>query len=252
MEKIKEILLNLKDLGCSGVKVSFEDEGALYNEIITMRNLTTSVDLDLAIKIGGSEAKRDIVDCIDLNCDSIVGPMIESKFALEKFIKSLDDYKYNKKRGFNLETITSYNNLNEISSLFDKIDYITFGRHDFVKSLYKNSEYVDDEEIYKIAENIFTLAKDKNKNCYIGGNVSVNSVNFIRRLINKNILDYFETRYIIFDTHKIKDLNKLDKLIKLALSFEYEWLKFIESRYLSYANKDNKRIKIIKDKINNI
>ena len=43
MEALQTILLNLKEFGCSGIKVSFEDEGALYNEIISMRNLTTSV-----------------------------------------------------------------------------------------------------------------------------------------------------------------------------------------------------------------
>jgi len=214
MDLLKKILLDLKNLGCSGIKMSFEDEGALYNEIVTMRNLTTSVELELSVKIGGCEAKKDIVDCIDLNCDSIVGPMIESKFSLEKFIKCLEDYKYNKKKGFNLETITSYNNLKELSSVFDKIDYVTLGRHDFVKSMYKNSEYVDSPEMYEIAENVFTLAKNKNKNCYMGGNISVNSINFIKKLIEKNLLDYFETRYIIFNTSEIKNLNELDKLIK--------------------------------------
>ena len=84
MDLLKDILVKLKKLGCCGIKVSFEDEGALYNEIITMRNLTTAVDLELSIKIGGCEAKRDINDCMDLNCDTIVAPMVESKFALNK------------------------------------------------------------------------------------------------------------------------------------------------------------------------
>ena len=86
MDKLQNILFTLKELGCCGIKVSFEDEGALHNEIITMRNLTANVGLELSVKIGGCEAKRDIIDCIDLNCDTIVAPMIESEFALKKFL----------------------------------------------------------------------------------------------------------------------------------------------------------------------
>ena len=137
MERLQNILSILKEMGCSGIKVSFEDEGALYNEIITMRNLTANVGLGLSVKIGGCEAKRDIIDCIDLNCDTIVAPMVESKFALNKFLKSLDAYNYNKQKGFNLETIQSYNNLEELSELFNKVDFVTVGRVDFVGSLIK-------------------------------------------------------------------------------------------------------------------
>ena len=60
MEHLQKILFKLKDLGCSGVKISYEDEGALLNELITMRYLTSSVGLKLSIKIGGCEAKRTL------------------------------------------------------------------------------------------------------------------------------------------------------------------------------------------------
>jgi hypothetical protein len=253
MDKLQNILLILKEMGCSGIKVSFEDEGALYNEIITMRNLTANVGLDLTVKIGGCEAKRDIIDCIDLDCDTIVAPMIESGFALNKFLKSLESCNYSKKKGFNLETIQGYNNLKELSKSFDSIEYITLGRHDFVKSLSKDSEHVDSEELYEIAEKLFTFVKNNHKNvkCYMGGNLSKNSINFIQKLIEKKLLDAFESRYIIFNIHKIHDINDLDKHIELAQMFEYEWLNLIRNRYLTQANKDIKRIETIKNKINN-
>ena len=105
MNDLDDILTKLKKLGVSGIKISFEDEGALLNELITMRSLTRQANLELSVKIGGCEAKRDIIDCINLDCETIVAPMIESKFALDKFLKSLSFYNYNKKKGFNLETI---------------------------------------------------------------------------------------------------------------------------------------------------
>lgn len=248
MNKLQEILSVLKKMGCSGIKVSFEDEGALHNEIISMRNLTTSVGLELSVKIGGCEAKREIVDCIDLNCDTIVAPMVESKFSLEKFLKSLDAYKCDKKRGFNLETIKAYENLEELSTLFNKVDFVTVGRVDFAGSLNKDRDFVDSPEMFEMVENVFKKAREENTMCYMGGAVSINSKDFIERLIEKNLLDKFETRYIIYDVKSI-DIKDLDKLLYWGNVFEVEWLKFIHLRYSMHANKDIKRIKMIEERI---
>ena len=248
MEKLEQILLNLKSLGCSGIKVSFEDEGALLNEIISMRKLTSTVDLELSIKIGGCEAKRDIVDSIDLVCDTIVAPMIESDFALNKFLKSLDAYHYKGKKGFNLETINGFNNLSLISNKLDKLDFLTFGRVDFVSSLDKDRDFVDTEEMYDLVYSSFKIAREKRIMCYLGGAVSINSKEFINNLYKENLLDKFETRYIIFDAHKI-DFNNFEKLLYLANVFEVEWLRYISIRYQSHADKDAKRIKMIDERI---
>jgi hypothetical protein len=141
MENLKEILSKLKDLGCSGIKISYEDEGALLNEMITMRYLTSFVGVNLSIKIGGCEAKRDIVDCLNLNTDTIVAPMVESAFALKKFANSLKVYNYNGEKGFNLETIQAYKSLEEISNEFNLVDFVTLGRVDFVSSLNKDRNF---------------------------------------------------------------------------------------------------------------
>lgn len=249
MEGLCEILKSLKDLGCCGIKVSFEDEGALYNEIISMRNLTTSVGLDLSVKIGGCEAKRDIIDCIDLNCDSIVAPMVESSFSLKKFLKSLEIYKYDKKKGFNLETIQSFENLDDLSNAFDKIDYVTVGRVDFVNSLGKDRNYVDSDDMFEKVKKVFQVAREKKIMCYMGGAISINSKSFIEKLVNEGLIDKFETRYIIYDVHKI-DIRDLDKLLYWGNVFEVEWLKYIHNRYLMHANKDVERIKMIEERIN--
>ena len=155
MENLQKILSKLKDLGCCGIKISYEDEGALLNEIITMRYLTASVNVNLSIKIGGCEAKRDIVDCINLNTDTIVAPMVESVFALKKFENSLKVYNYNGEKGFNLETIQSYKLLEEISNEFNLVDFVTFGRVDFVSSLNKDRSFVNSEEMLEIVSNVF-------------------------------------------------------------------------------------------------
>jgi 4-hydroxy-2-oxoheptanedioate aldolase len=250
MENLQKILSKLKDLGCCGIKISYEDEGALLNEIITMRYLTSSVGVKLSIKIGGCEAKRDIVDCINLNTDTIVAPMVESVFALKKFENSLKVYNYNGEKGFNLETIQSYNSLEEISNEFKLVDFVTFGRVDFVSSLNKDRSFVNSEEMLEIVSNVFEKAREKNIKCYLGGAVSIESKDFIGKLIDKNLLDKFETRYIIFDTSKI-NFENFNELLYLANVFEVEWLKLISNRYNLLFNKDSNRIKMIEERINN-
>jgi fructose-1,6-bisphosphatase len=69
-------------------------------------------------------------------------------------------------------------------------------------------------------------------------------------LIDNDLLDKFETRYVIFDTTKI-NINELEKLIYYANVFEVEWLKYVSSKYILYANKDSSRIKMIEERLSN-
>jgi len=160
----------------------------------------------------------------------------------------LDAFAYKKKKGFNLETIGAYNNLEHLGKIFDKVDFVTFGRVDYVSSMNKDRDYVDTDEIYNMVYNVFKVARKKGSMCYLGGAISIKSKDFIGKLINEDLLDKFETRYIIFDVHQIK-FEDFEKLLYWANVFEVEWLKYISDRYAFFANKDTKRIKMIEDRI---
>jgi hypothetical protein len=160
----------------------------------------------------------------------------------------LKQYNYCGKKGFNLETIISYNNLDELSNDFKHIDFVTVGRVDFVGSLGKDRSYVNSEEIYNIVTNVFKKARENNIKCFLGGAITIESKDFIKNLIDNHLLDKFETRYVIFDTTKI-NINELEKLIYYANVFEVEWLKYVSSKYMLYANKDGSRIKMIEERI---
>ena len=248
-DNLKNTLTKLKNLGCSGIKVSFEDVGALLNEMITMRYLTACTGLGLSVKIGGCEAKRDIVECNDIACDAIVAPMIESAFSLKKFFGSLKQYGCNQEKGFNLETINAYKCLEELSTEFKNLDFVTVGRVDFVGSLNKDRSFVNSDEMFSMVHNVFKKARLHNTKCYLGGAISIDSKEFIGRLISEGLLDKFETRYIIFDVHKI-DFSKFEELLHLANVFEVEWLKYVSYKYGLLANKDSQRIKMIEERIN--
>ena len=60
MIKLIHTLKKLKKYGVSAVKQSLEDEGASFEEIKKMREISLKANLDLNVKIGGCEAKNDI------------------------------------------------------------------------------------------------------------------------------------------------------------------------------------------------
>lgn len=251
MDELKRVLTTLKEYGCSGIKISFEDEGALLNEVTTMRYLTADLGISLSIKIGGCEAKRDIVDSMNVYCDSIVAPMIESAFALRKFTNSLKQYGYYGERGINIETIDAYTKIDEISKDLSQIDFVTVGRVDLVGSLGQTRDSVNSAHILEIVKNVFGKVREHGKQCCLGGAVSVASKQFIKDLIDDKLIDRFETRYIICNADETAIAN-FENIIYLANIFEIQWLTFIKKRYNTLCMKDCDRIQMLENRVNGI
>ena len=75
----------------------------------------------------------------------------------------------------------------------------------------------------------------------MGGNININSFDFIKRLFDKNLLDYIETRNI-----KVKltqnFLNNFKENLSNMLSFEIEWLDNKYKKLSNLAKEDKKRL----------
>jgi hypothetical protein len=78
--------------GLVGVKTSFEDEGATFEEIIRLKEICNNGKTKLHLKIGGPEAIRDLKDSMIIGVKGIVAPMVESAFALKKFIQACNTH----------------------------------------------------------------------------------------------------------------------------------------------------------------
>ena len=88
MKKIIKLLKDLKKISAVAVKQSLEDEGASYEDLIVMRKITRKAKLLLNVKIGGCEAKNDIFFCEKIGVSGMVAPMVESPYALKKFLQT--------------------------------------------------------------------------------------------------------------------------------------------------------------------
>jgi len=229
-KKIVNILTDLKEnYGIVGVKAEFEDEGTRLEEALWLRKIATKANLDLTIKIGGCGAIKDIYDAKTAGANTIVAPMIETPYALKKFVQATnfvfsDEERQNIKFLINIETITGYSNIKEIikSGLFSDINGIVLGRDDMTSSMGFSKNDINCDKILEIAKSLSLNMQSVNKDMVIGGSVSADSLKFFDKL---PYLTKFETRKIVFDAQKVLKNPDIVKGILKAVSFELLWLK---------------------------
>lgn len=241
--------------GLIGIKTSFEDEGALFNDVVKLKNICDNARIPITLKIGGPEAIRDLKDSILLGVDGVVAPMVESKFGLHKFLEAVkNNIPYsdieNLHLNINIETITAVNCIDMILDYenINMLNGITIGRVDLVSSMGKDREYVNNDEIYSMVKTIFTKVKQKNLKACIGGAISVDSYNFLERLNSEGLLDKFETRYAIYDPSIA--LKNFGRALYNGQLFEYELLMNRRNYYMNFANQDNNRLGMMEKRIN--
>lgn len=251
-----EILTDLtENYGMVGIKTSFEDEGALFNETVRLKQVCNQAETKITLKIGGPEAIRDLKDSLIIGVKGIVAPMVESAFGLKKFVDAAkthipSDSLSSIHLNINIETITAIKSANEMLTS-DSANYlhgVTIGRVDLVSSMNKDRTYVDSDEIYNMVHSTFIKVKEAGLHACIGGAVSVNSLNFLKKLNSEGLLDKFETRYVMFDPSM--SLKNLATALSKAQLFEYEWLSSKREYYQSLADTDIKRIQMIQDRMN--
>ncbi len=256
INNIISTIRELKKIGAVAIKQSFEDEGANYDEVKLMNEIVKKVNLDHNIKIAGCEAKNDINFCSDLRVDGIVAPMVESNYALTKFMQSIP--KNNSAKLYvNIETYSAINDIKKIlsSKNLNRLNGLVFGRSDIAGSLGLEKKDVNSKKITNLITGAIKYAKKKKSKLKIkiGGSISFPSKNVIENLFKKKLINSYETRNIEIKISK-NNLNKLDEILKLAFKLEIEWNKFkIKNQkiHLNLSQKEflKKRIKEIKSRL---
>ena len=236
------------------VKAEFEAEGTRTDDLMRLLDVINKSGIKLAIKIGGCEAIRDLLECKLLGIDRIIGPMIETPYSLIKFSKALkhvySDQELEKINSLvNLETITSFNNLSSIANEIINSKIIkgfVFGRTDFCGSLGLNSDQINSDQIRDFCKKTAVNCQENNLSLTIGGGLSYDSYDFLKD-VKSDRLDDFETRKIIFNS----DVLEFDfkKASDLALNFELLYLTNKQDFYQSIANEDLDRIGVIKKRL---
>lgn len=230
-----------------GVKAEFEAEGTRMDEAMRLKEVVSRAGLDLTIKVGGCEALKDMYDAKTIGVTRIVGPMIETPYAMSKFVHCAQtvfpkDQGYNVDFLINVETITAVEKLDEMLAhpASKQIKGIVLGRTDMTGSLGMTKDDINSERIFKIAEEVLSKCHARGMECVIGGGVSGDSLPFFRRLPAGSLHKY-ETRKVLFQCPGTLDENAAKGILK-AVGFEVMWLKNKRDFYGCIKEEDTKRI----------
>lgn len=241
------------DHGVVAVKAEFEAEGTRPDEFLRLLELARKADLKVALKIGGCEAVSDLLASRLYGIDYVIAPMVETPYALSKFIEARDkthDADDRTQTGFlfNLETETTLRNLETMAQAArGHLDGIVFGRVDFTLSRGLPRGDVDTRAITDAVVQVAQVARDLDLELVVGGSVSTASLPALRE-IRAVRLDRFETRKVIFSGEALA-LQNIVAGIETAVRFELAWLKNKRDYYGAIAHEDSARIAMIERRL---
>ncbi len=211
--------------GLSSLKAGTEWEDMDYQEIKWLYELGEK-QLPILVKVAGPEAKVDLRHLKEIGVTGLLGPMIESTYAMEKFIYIAQEHYKNSAKPpmltINLETIHTHDQLDTLisSPAFDAVELVVIGRLDL--SLSMGIDDVDDPEVLKVTQNMVNKVRAAGKSVSIGG--------FVNPATAKSICDTFDVNYLN-TIHTLFDLSKIDNVtdavwkgIEFEIAF-YEYLK---------------------------
>lgn len=235
------------------VKAEFEAEGTRVDELLRLLEIARRANVKVAIKIGGCEAVRDLIECRIYGADYIIAPMIETPYALSKYIAAKDKVYPRVEQDevsflFNVETRSTFEHLDELADVARQGRVgMVFGRVDFAGSMGRSRDFVNSDEMRGYVARTGEVCRDKDLELVVGGGVSPDSIPLLANTLGSR-LDRFETRKVIFDATVVQDAAVARAGMELAIEFELLWLKNKRDYYQVIASEDETRIAMMEER----
>lgn len=255
-KKMLDILKRgVEEYGIVGTKAEFEAEGTRTDELLRLLEIANKAGAKVGLKIGGCEAIKDLYESKQLGVGYIIAPMVETPYALRKFINARElvyseEEAKDTKFLFNCETRTTFENIEEMINICkantNLIDGIVFGRVDYVGSLGLSRNDIESGRVTRDVLTISEKCKEINMDFVVGGAVSYDAKENLNLFLN-SYLSRFETRKVIFNGDALTK-NTLRKALKDAVHFELLWLFNKRDYYSRMFKEDDKRITMLENR----
>ena len=246
-KKMLDILKKLKEeYGVLAVKAEFEAEGSRTDELVQLNEVVFRADMNLFIKIGGCEAVRDLDQCRVLGATGIMAPMIETPFAMSKFVsaakKVYGDEVSDVEWIINTETKTCHENIEPIlDTASGFLNTIAIGRVDLSGSMGLSRKEINSDHVFEMTADLAKHAKQHGLVVGVGGGISFDAIPFLLKV--NPYIDKFETRKIVFTASQNE--KQLREGILLAMEFETLYLENKCNFYDRMANEDRARLEML-------
>ena len=240
--------------GVVATKAEFEAEGTRTDELLRLLDIANKADVSLALKIGGCEAIRDMLEAKQFGVNYLIAPMVETPYALSKFISAKDKvYTLEEQNDvtflFNVETITAVNNLDEmlkIASSSPGCDGVVFGRVDFTGSIGLGRDHIESDQVTLTVQRAACATKSYGLEFVVGGAVSIDALPNLEK-INSVHLSRFETRKVVFSSDSLHS-DYLPTALRQAVHFELLWLLNKREYYGIMHREDQSRIQMLESR----
>jgi len=254
-KKMLEILRQgREEFGVLATKAEFEAEGTRTDELLRLLEIANKADVGLALKVGGCEAIRDMLEAKQFGVRYIIAPMVETPYALSKYIAAKDKVYSTEEQEdvcflFNLETITTFENLKPMLTLASGkpgCDGVVFGRVDFSGSIGAGRQGIESERVTTHVESAAQACLEHGLQFVVGGAVSIDALANLQRF--KAIhLDRFETRKVVFSGAALES-PQLSQALRQAVHFELLWLVNKREYYGLMHREDQARIEMLESR----
>ncbi len=233
-----------------GIKTEMEGEGMRPDDLFRLKEITMSASLPICMKIGGCEAMSDMSQARQLGVKKLMAPMVESPFALSKFVDSANslyapDELEDLDLYINVETISTAGCYDDFlsSKAFESIKGISIGRKDLANSMGLAFAEADSPEVLGVVRGILEKTKQKfpGVKCVVGGLLGASSLKALRSF--GSLLDAYEMRKAIFSAEALA--GNAEAGLKLAMEFEMLYYQNKSRYYQNIAGMDAGYIKIL-------
>ncbi len=194
MQRLIEVA---RPLGLTAFKLGTEEEGLATEEVVWIAERVPQ-GLGCMVKIGGPCARADLRLAGEVHATAVVAPMIESPFAMRRFLEAADEDLGEGgagiERAFNLETGQALAQLDAILDVANgRLGFVNIGRSDLGASL---GYEVGDAELHRIVAEAILRLQARGLPVHVGGKVTRAT---LQPLLERAPFPMFHTRFLAFE-----------------------------------------------------